>query len=184
MTSQEFEQDYPIETRKEIDAAKLDFTGVGETQDKAVRRIGNALALIRGDHLDGICTEIKHILHDEIVAGLISERRIEQICPSHWKNGDKAEAGKLGGKASAEKISPKPRQQVVITNNGSATSVPNDDSTTFRVNALENKMQEMQETLDRYTAIADRAKEISNRARELDGQCDCDTCKMAREMSV
>lgn len=106
----------PEEVQEEINSVRNEFREMLVKRQTLVTRVGEALQKVFPDKPHLICGHIKFLLREFIEQEMISEKRIEQLCPSEWKDAQKAEAGAQG----AEKTSAK--RKLRIRNDGSTDS--------------------------------------------------------------
>ena len=148
--------------RSKLDAVvvevKQDLRGLFGKTGKLIRKLGNAMRKVVKE--ESICEEIKIALKEEIAEGVISRRTIERHCPDKWKKNTKPKNDNLSFSKQAED---KPRQQVIVTEEGKSVIV--NETSSDGINQLQDQSKQngtdADDNNEADTTAADQGKSVS-----------------------
>jgi hypothetical protein len=125
-----------------------------------ITRLGKAFEAVASNP-KSICKKIKNSLREEITDKIISARDIERYCPNKWKKNTKPKNDNLSFSKQAED---KPRQQVVVTQEGKSIIV--NETSSDGINQLHDQTKQNGTDADDNnevrTTAANQGKSVSH----------------------
>jgi hypothetical protein len=125
-----------------------------------ITRLGKAFEAVVSNP-KSICKQIKNSLREEITDKIISARDIERYCPNKWKKNTKSKNDNL---SFSKQVEDKPRQQVVVTQEGKSIIV--NETSSDGINQLHDQTKQKGTDADDNnevrTTTANQGKSVSH----------------------